>query len=239
MGLVGESGSGARTVTAMMVSGLLRPNERIPGPPSCWTARICSTPAAAHPCHSGAGHLRGVSGSHSAPWTTGCGSVSRWRVPAGHTDLSAPQERKQRALQALRDVELPGPGSIASTPRALSGGAPAGDDRAHHCGRPVCCWRDKAHPTAGRHPFGPNAGPAEAAEQGDRMSILFISTQPPCGAWLCTRVAVMEKGSCIVETGPVDQIFFHRRLLYQRLIARHSLRSYERRAFWRCGTGDV
>lgn len=36
---------------------------------------------------------------------------------------------------------------------------------------------------------------------------------------LCTRVAVMEKG-CIVETGPVDQIFFHPQAPYtQRLIA--------------------
>ncbi len=45
LGLVGESGSG-KTVTAMMVSGLLRRSRRISGAASCWTARICSTPAA-------------------------------------------------------------------------------------------------------------------------------------------------------------------------------------------------
>lgn len=45
MGLVGESGSG-KTVTAMMVSGLLRPEQADFRGASCWTARICSTPAA-------------------------------------------------------------------------------------------------------------------------------------------------------------------------------------------------
>lgn len=45
MGLVGESGSG-KTVTAMMVSGRCGRSRRISGAASCWTARICSTPAA-------------------------------------------------------------------------------------------------------------------------------------------------------------------------------------------------
>ena len=51
------------------------------------------------------------------------------------------------------------------------------------------------------------------------MSILFISHNLHVVRKLCTRVAVMEKG-CIVETGPVDQIFFHPQAPYtQRLIA--------------------
>ena len=50
-------------------------------------------------------------------------------------------------------------------------------------------------------------------------SILFISHNLHVVRKLCTRVAVMEKG-CIVETGPVDQIFFHPQAPYtQRLIA--------------------
>ena len=49
--------------------------------------------------------------------------------------------------------------------------------------------------------------------------ILFISHNLHVVRKLCTRVAVMEKG-CIVETGPVDQIFFHPQAPYtQRLIA--------------------
>ena len=51
------------------------------------------------------------------------------------------------------------------------------------------------------------------------MSILFISHNLHVVRKLCTRVAVMEKGR-IVETGPVDQIFFHPQVPYtQRLIA--------------------
>ena len=51
------------------------------------------------------------------------------------------------------------------------------------------------------------------------MSILFISHNLAVVRKLCTRVAVMEKGH-IVETGPVDQIFFHPQAPYtQRLIA--------------------
>ena len=51
------------------------------------------------------------------------------------------------------------------------------------------------------------------------MSILFISHNLHVVRKLCTRVAVMEKGR-IVETGPVDQIFFHPQAPYtQRLIA--------------------
>ena len=49
--------------------------------------------------------------------------------------------------------------------------------------------------------------------------ILFISHNLHVVRKLCTRVAVMEKGR-IVETGPVDQIFFHPQVPYtQRLIA--------------------
>ena len=55
------------------------------------------------------------------------------------------------------------------------------------------------------------------AEEG--VSILFISHNLHVVRKLCTRVAVMEKGR-IVETGPVDQIFFHPQAPYtQRLIA--------------------
>lgn len=51
------------------------------------------------------------------------------------------------------------------------------------------------------------------------MSILFISHNLAVVRKLCTRVAVMEKGH-IVESGPVDQIFFHPQAPYtQRLIA--------------------
>ena len=56
MGLVGESGSG-KTVTAMMVSGLRRPDP---------AGRRGSAPRRrpAHPCHSGQGYLCGVSGAY-------------------------------------------------------------------------------------------------------------------------------------------------------------------------------
>ena len=51
------------------------------------------------------------------------------------------------------------------------------------------------------------------------MSILFISHNLAVVRKLCTRVAVMEKGH-IVESGPVEDIFFHPQAPYtQRLIA--------------------
>ena len=65
----------------------------------------------------------------------------------------------------------------------------------------------------------PTAANRKRLNQEMGMSILFISHNLHVVRKLCTRVAVMEKGR-IVETGPVDQIFFHPQVPYtQRLIA--------------------
>ena len=122
MGLVGESGSG-KTVTAMMVSGLLRPEQ------SDFRGRILLD--GEDLLHAGGQRIRAIQGKDICVVFQEPMSAMDPTMRIGkqveeclrvHTDLSA-QERRQRALQALRDVELPDPeGVYRKYPHELSGG---------------------------------------------------------------------------------------------------------------------
>ena len=212
MGLVGESGSG-KTVTAMMVSGLLRPEQ------ADFRGRILLD--GEDLLHAGGQRIRAIQGKDICVVFQEPMSAMDPTMRIGkqveeclrvHTDLSA-QERRQRALQALRDVELPDPeGVYRKYPHELSGGML---QRVMIAAAIVARPRLLLDVTI-------QAQILALLKRLNRemgMSILFISHNLHVVRKLCTRVAVMEKGR-IVETGPVDQIFFHPQAPYtQRLIA--------------------
>ena len=137
-----------------------------------------------------------------------------------HTKLS-PQERRERALQALRDVDLPDAEAVYDKyPHQMSGGMlQRAMIAAAIISRPKLLLADE--PTTALD-VTIQAQILELLRRLNRergMSILFISHNLAVVRKLCTRVAVMEKGH-IVESGPVDQIFFHPQAPYtQRLIA--------------------
>ena len=182
MGLVGESGSG-KTVTAMMVSGLLRPEQ------ADFRGRILLD--GEDLLHAGGQRIRAIQGKDICVVFQEPMSAMDPTMRIGkqveeclrvHTDLSA-QERRQRALQALRDVELPDPeGVYRKYPHELRRNAPAGDDRRRHCGPAPSAAGGRAHHGAGCHHSGPDTGPAEAAEPGDGNVHPLHLPQPPCGA---------------------------------------------------------
>ena len=137
-----------------------------------------------------------------------------------HTDLSA-QERRQRALQALRDVDLPNAEEVYQKyPHQMSGGMlQRAMIAAAIISRPKLLLADE--PTTALD-VTIQAQILELLRRLNRemgMSILFISHNLNVVRKLCTRVAVMEKG-LIVETGDTQQVFYDPRADYtRRLIA--------------------
>ena len=220
MGLVGESGSG-KTVTAMMVSGLLRPEQ------ADFRGRILLD--GEDLLHAGGQRIRAIQGKDICVVFQEPMSAMDPTMRIGkqveeclrvHTDLSA-QERRQRALQALRDVELPDPeGVYRKYPHELSGGMlQRVMIAAAIVARPRLLLADEPTTALDVTIQAQILALLKRLNREMGMSILFISHNLPVVRKLCTRVAVMEKGR-IVETGPVDQIFFHPQVPYtQRLIA--------------------
>ena len=220
MGLVGESGSG-KTVTAMMVSGLLRPEQ------ADFRGRILLD--GEDLLHAGGQRIRAIQGKDICVVFQEPMSAMDPTMRIGkqveeclrvHTDLSA-QERRQRALQALRDVELPDPeGVYRKYPHELSGGMlQRVMIAAAIVARPRLLLADEPTTALDVTIQAQILALLKRLNQEMGMSILFISHTRHVVRKLCTRVAVMEKGR-IVETGPVDQIFFHPQVPYtQRLIA--------------------
>ena len=219
-GLVGESGSG-KTVTAMMVSGLLRPEQ------ADFRGRILLD--GEDLLHAGGQRIRAIQGKDICVVFQEPMSAMDPTMRIGkqveeclrvHTDLSA-QERRQRALQALRDVELPDPeGVYRKYPHELSGGMlQRVMIAAAIVARPRLLLADEPTTALDVTIQAQILALLKRLNQEMGMSILFISHNLHVVRKLCTRVAVMEKGR-IVETGPVDQIFFHPQVPYtQRLIA--------------------
>ena len=220
MGLVGESGSG-KTVTAMMVSGLLRPEQ------ADFRGRILLD--GEDLLHAGGQRIRAIQGKDICVVFQEPMSAMDPTMRIGkqveeclrvHMDLSA-QERRQRALQALRDVELPDPeGVYRKYPHELSGGMlQRVMIAAAIVARPRLLLADE--PTTALD-VTIQAQILELLRRLNRemgMSILFISHNLNVVRKLCTRVAVMEKGR-IVETGDTQQVFYDPQADYtRRLIA--------------------
>ena len=220
MGLVGESGSG-KTVTAMVVSGLMpRRKADVSGQVLLDGKDLLALDAAQMRRRQGCA----ISVVFQEPMSAmnpvmriGPQVEEALRV---HTKLS-PQERRERALQALRDVDLPDAEAVYDKyPHQMSGGMlQRAMIAAAILPRPKLLLADE--PTTALD-VTIQAQILELLRRLNRergMSILFISHNLAVVRKLCTRVAVMEKGH-IVESGPVEDIFFHPQAPYtQRLIA--------------------
>ena len=207
MGLVGESGSG-KTVTAMVVSGLM-PHDRADASGQVLLDGkdlLALTPAQMRKRQGCA-----ISVVFQEPMSAmnpvmriGPQVEEALRV---HTDLSA-QERRQRALQALRDVDLPNAEEVYQKyPHQMSGGMlQRAMIAAAIISRPKLLLADE--PTTALD-VTIQAQILELLRRLNRemgMSILFISHNLNVVRKLCTRVAVMEKGQIVLEGAP-RQVF--------------------------------
>ena len=212
VGLVGESGSG-KTVTAMMISGLLWPEQASFRGKILLDGRDLLT--------SSGDTLRSIQGKDICVVFQEPMSAMDPTMRIGpqveeclrvHTDLP-PGKRRELALQEAEEV-------YRKYPHELSGGMlQRAMIAAAILPRPKLLLADE--PTTALD-VTIQAQILELLRRLNRergMSILFISHNLAVVRKLCTRVAVMEKGH-IVESGPVDQIFFHPQAPYtQRLIA--------------------
>ena len=220
MGLVGESGSG-KTVTAMVVSGLLpRKKADVSGQVLLDGKDLLALDGAAMRKRQGCA----ISVVFQEPMSAmnpvmriGPQVEEALRV---HTKLKA-EERKERALQALRDVDLADAEAIYEKyPHQMSGGMlQRAMIAAAIISRPKLLLADE--PTTALD-VTIQAQILELLRRLNRemgMSVLFISHNLNVVRKLCTQVAVMEKGH-IVETGPTEQVFHDPQADYtKRLIA--------------------
>ena len=143
-----------------------------------------------------------------------------------HTSLSK-EERRERVLQAIKDVDLPDPEiTIRKYPHQLSGG---------QCQRVMIASALICHPALLIADEPTTALDVtvqtqilrllKKKNQDENVGILYISHDLSLVRRLCTRVIVMYRGN-IVETGDVNQVFNHPREEYtQRLIAAIPTRS--------------
>ena len=220
MGLVGESGSG-KSVTAMMIAGLLR-EDRVRTKGQILLDGRDMLAVDGDDLLSYQGKEIGVvfqepMSALNPVMRIGPQVEESLRV---HTKLSK-EERRELALQAMRDVELDDVEEVyRKFPHELSGGMlQRVCIAAAIISHPRLLLADE--PTTALD-VTIQAQILELLKRLNRerdMSILFISHNLHVVRKLCTRVAVMQKGR-IVEEGETEQVFHHPRDPYtQRLIA--------------------
>ena len=209
LGLVGESGSG-KTVTAMALAGLLS-NAKTQLSGQIFFEGQDLLLASRETVRALRG--RDIAVVFQEPMTS-MDPVMRVGPQVEeallvHTDLS-PQERRQRALAAMADAELPDPETVyRKYPHELSGGmlqramvaaAIISEPKLLICDEPTTALDVTIQ-----------EGILNLLKKINRekgTGILFISHNLHVVRKLCTRVAVMCKGE-LLEEGPVDEIFFH------------------------------
>ena len=220
MGLVGESGSG-KTVTAMVISSLMPENKAsVTGQVLLDGEDLLALDEKAMRQKQGSD----ISVVFQEPMTAmnpvmriGPQVEESLRV---HTKLTK-EERRERALQALRDVDLSHVEELYDKyPHQLSGGMlQRVMIAAAIVSEPKLLLADE--PTTALD-VTIQAQILELLQRLNRergMSILFISHNLNVVRKLCSRVAVMEKG-LIVEQGNTEQVFRNPQAPYtQRLIA--------------------
>ena len=207
VGLVGESGSG-KSVTAMSVSGLLpRDKTEVQGSITLDEREILTCPEQ---------ELLQIQGNDLAvvfqePMTSldpvmriGPQVEESLRV---HTRLSA-AERRERALEALRQAELPDPEAVYRRyPHELSGGMlQRVMIAAAIISRPKLLLADEPTTALDVTIQAQILALLRKLNRENGMAILFISHNLQVVRKLCENVAVMQKGR-LVESGNVEQIF--------------------------------
>ena len=220
LGVVGESGSG-KSQTAMSILQLFEKNQKIYDGEIYFQGRLISK-LSTNELYKIRGNS--ISMIFQEPMTS-LNPVFNVRKQIAevlllHQKLPK-REAYQKAVEMLAAVKIPNPEKVAKQyPHQLSGGMRQRVmiAMALAC-RPKLLIADE--PTTALD-VTIQAQILELLRRLNRergMSILFISHNLAVVRKLCTRVAVMEKGH-IVESGPVDQIFFHPQAPYtQRLIA--------------------
>ncbi|MBR1690537.1 MAG: ABC transporter ATP-binding protein [Oscillibacter sp.] len=209
LGLVGESGSG-KSVTAMSVAGLL------PRKQCAYSGKVLLD--GTDLLHAPRSLLRSVQGKAIGVVFQEPQSCMDPLMRIGdqveevlriHTDLTAPQ-RRELALQALREVELPDPeGLYGAYPHELSGGM-----RQRACIAAAIVIKPRLllldEPTTALD-VTIQAQILELLKKLNResgISMLFISHNLNVVRKLCTRVAVMQRG-VLVEEGETNDVFYH------------------------------
>ena len=209
MGLVGESGSG-KTVTAMSIAGLLPRKQCDLSGDILLDGRDL--------LHAARKDLRKLHGAEigvvfQEPMSS-MDPLMRVGEQVGevlriHTDLGA-EERQQKVLQAMRDVELQDPEKVyRKYPHELSGGMlQRGMIAAAIVIEPSLLLLDEPT-TALDVTIQAQILQLLKRLNADRgISMLFISHNLNVVRKLCGRVAVMQQGQ-LVECGTTDEVFFH------------------------------
>lgn len=216
VGLVGESGSG-KTVTAMMISGLLRPEQAAFRGQILLDGRDLLT--------SSGDILRSIQGRDICVVFQEPMSAMDPTMRIGpqveeclrvHTDLP-PGKRRELALQALRDVDLPEAEEVyRKYPHELSGGMlQRAMIAAAILPRPKLLLADE--PTTALD-VTIQAQILQLIARLRRelgISYLFISHDLNVVYEICDRCLVMHQGR-IVEQGPVEELFDHPKEEYTR-----------------------
>ena len=219
LGIVGESGAG-KTLTALAITRLLKDVTEIKGNITFQGQDILNASEK---------EMRDIRGKDIGFIFQDPVASLNPLIPVGpqieeplklHTDLSK-EERRERVLQAIRDVDLPDPEvTIRKYPHQLSGG---------QCQRVMIASALICHPSLLIADEPTTALDVtvqtqilrllKRKNQDENVGILYISHDLSLVRRLCTRVIVMYNGN-IVETGAVEQVFNHPQEEYtQRLIA--------------------
>ena len=210
MGIVGESGSG-KTQTALAMAGLSPRKARLSGQIILNGRGLVPLPRE---------EIRKVQGKDIAmvfqePMTSLNPTMRIGRqaeeVLAIHTDLDK-AARKELALQALRDVELPDvETAYRKYPHQLSGGQRQRVMIASAIiGRPKLLIADEPTTALDVTIQEEILKLLQKLNREKNMAILFISHDLRVIRTLCSRVAVMNQG-LIVEQGDVEEIFLRPR----------------------------
>ena len=207
VGLVGESGSG-KSMSALAIAGLLSRHDM----KKRGTIRFGETDILGCP----RSELRGLQGDEicmifQEPLTS-LNPVKKigWQVEESlriHTKMT-PEERKERALKILEDVELEDPARVYdSYPHELSGGM---RQRvmiaAATIGNPRLLIADEPTTALDVTVQSQIVDLLKKINREKKTAILFISHDLSLVSRLCERVLVM-KGGYVVESGPVKEIF--------------------------------
>ena len=208
VGIVGESGSG-KTQTALAMAGLSPRHAKMEGEISIDGKNLVEM---------NRNELRAMQGNEIAmvfqePMTSLNPTMRIGRqveeVLAIHRKMSK-AERKEKALQAMRDVELPDvERAYRKYPHEMSGGQRQRVMIASAViGEPKLLIADEPTTALDVTIQAEILKLLQKLNREKGMSILFISHDLRVIRKLCSRVIVMNRG-VIVEEGPVEEVFNH------------------------------
>lgn len=210
VGIVGESGSG-KSMTAMAIAGLLRRHDMKKTGEILFEGKELLNASRAE--------LRKYQGNDISiifqePMTS-LNPVKKigWQVEESlkiHRPDMSKEERYKRAIESLRDVELPEPEKVyRKYPHELSGGM---RQRVMIASAMICepklLIADEPTTALDVTIQLQIVKLLQKLNREKNTSVLFISHDLSLVKRLCKRIIVMNKGN-VVETGDTDDIFYH------------------------------